>query len=144
MTRQRLLVLAPTQRAASETFVRANLAGLPFATTAYFGDEMPFHNPWRLAYGVAVALSKLLTRLGLRTLASWPAAVVACSDQAPPAGFVAGGVWLPCRSRDGSGCPRLSADGGSFPWLGFVGMEQVRCAERSLPPFGTGFFPAPS
>jgi len=77
MTRQRLLVLAPTQRAASETFVRANLAGLPFATTAYFGDEMPFHNPWRLAYGVAVALSKLLTRLGLRTWASWPAAVVA-------------------------------------------------------------------
>ena len=69
MTRQRLLVLAPTQRAASETFVRANLAGLPFATTAYFGDEMPFHNPWRLAYGVAVALSKLLTRLGLRL---WP------------------------------------------------------------------------
>ena len=77
MTRQRLLVLAPTQRAASETFVRANLAGLPFATTAYFGDEMPFHDPWRLAYGVAVALSKLLTRLGLRTWASWPAAVVA-------------------------------------------------------------------
>ena len=103
MTRQRLLVLAPTQRAASETFVRANLAGLPFATTAYFGDEMPFHNPWRLAYGVAL-LSALLTRLGLRTWASWPAAVVALC-QAPPAGFVAGG-WLPCRSRDGSGCPR--------------------------------------
>ena len=77
MTRQRLLVLAPTRRAASETFVRANLAGLPFANTAYFGDEIPFHHPWRLAYGVAVALSKVLTRLGLRDWASWPAAVVA-------------------------------------------------------------------
>ena len=29
MTLQRLLVFAPTRRAASETFVRANLAGLP-------------------------------------------------------------------------------------------------------------------
>ncbi|GIS13426.1 MAG: hypothetical protein CM15mP116_00090 [Synechococcus sp.] len=32
---------APTRRAASETFVRANLAGLPFEVQAYFGDEYP-------------------------------------------------------------------------------------------------------
>ena len=76
MTRQRLLVLAPTRRAASETFVRANLAGLPFITTAYFGDERPLTEPWRLAYGVAVLCSKLLTRLGWLRLAGWPAAVV--------------------------------------------------------------------
>ena len=76
MTLQRVLVLAPTRRAASETFVRANLAGLPFATTAYFGDERPLGQPWRLAYGVAVLMSKVLTRLGWLRLAGWPAAVV--------------------------------------------------------------------
>ena len=76
MTLQRLLVLAPTRRAASETFVRANLAGLPFAITAYFGDEWPLGQPWRFAYGVAVLMSKLLTRLGWLRLAGWPAAAV--------------------------------------------------------------------
>ena len=76
MTVQRLLVLAPTRQAPSETFVRANLAGLPFAITAYFGDERPLGQPWRLAYGSAVLVSKLLTRLGWLRLAGWPAAVV--------------------------------------------------------------------
>ena len=77
MRPQRLLVMAPTRRAASETFVRANLAGLPFATTAYFGDERPLVQPLRLAYGVAVLISKLFTRLGWLRLAGWPAAAVA-------------------------------------------------------------------
>ena len=72
MTLQRVLVLAPTRRAASETFVRANLAGLPFATTAYFGDERPLGQPWRLVYGVAVLMSKVLTRLGWLRLAGRP------------------------------------------------------------------------
>ena len=36
--RERVLVLAPTARAASETFIRANLSGLSLALTAYFGD----------------------------------------------------------------------------------------------------------
>lgn len=76
MTRPRLLVLAPTQRAATETFVRANLAGLPFAVTAYFGDERPWRQPDRWVYGLAVLCSKLLTRLHLLKLASWPAALV--------------------------------------------------------------------
>ena len=77
MTLQRLLVFAPTRRAASETFVRANLVGLPFEVQAYFGDERPWNQPARLAYGLAVLLSKACTRLGLLRLAGWPAAVVA-------------------------------------------------------------------
>lgn len=77
MTRPRLLVLAPTRRAATETFVRANLAGLPFAITAYFGDERPWRQPDRFVYGLAVLCSKFLTRLGLLKIASWPAALVA-------------------------------------------------------------------
>ena len=77
MTLQRLLVFAPTRRAASETFVRANLAGLPFEVQAYFGDEFPWNQPPRLAYGLAVLVSKICTRLGLLRLAGWPAAMVA-------------------------------------------------------------------
>ena len=77
MTLQRLLVFAPTRRAVSETFVRANLEGLPFDVQAYFGDECPWNQPARLAYGLAVLLSKACTRLGLLRLAGWPAAVVA-------------------------------------------------------------------
>ncbi len=77
MTLQRLLVFAPTRRAASETFVRANLEGLPFEVQAYFGDERPWNQPTRLLYGLAVLVSKACTRLGLLRLAGWPAAVVA-------------------------------------------------------------------
>ena len=61
--RERVLVLAPTARAASETFIRANLNGLSLDLTAYFGDDFPLHAPWRLAYGSAIVLSKLFTRL---------------------------------------------------------------------------------
>lgn len=74
---QRLLVFAPTRRAVSETFVRANLAGLPFAVKAYFGDEYPLHQPARLAYGLSVLVSKACTRLGWLRMAEWPAALVA-------------------------------------------------------------------
>ncbi len=75
--RERVLVFAPTARAASETFVRANLRGLPFAVTAYFGDERPLMAPWRFAYGSAILLSKLCTRLHWLHAAEWPAALVA-------------------------------------------------------------------
>lgn len=77
MSLQRLLVFAPTRRAASETFVRATLAGLPCEVVAYFGDECPLGQPDRLAYGLAVLLSKVCTRLGWLRLAGWPAAQVA-------------------------------------------------------------------
>lgn len=72
-----LLVFAPTRRAASETFIRANLRGLPFRVHAYFGDERPPIHPWRCFYGVAVLISKVFTQLGWLRLASWPAALVA-------------------------------------------------------------------
>lgn len=72
----RLLMLAPTRRAASETFIRANLEGLPFQVTAGFGDECPLGRPLALAYGLAIVLSKLLTRLHLLRLAGMPAALV--------------------------------------------------------------------
>ena len=72
-----LLVFAPTRRAATETFVRANLEGLPFRTIAYFGDEYPLAQPDRLAYGLAILCSKLLTRLHLLRLSSLPGSVVA-------------------------------------------------------------------
>ena len=69
-----VLVLAPTRRAASETFIRANISGLPFRKTAAFGDERPLHRPLAFLHGWAVLLSKALTRLGLLRLASLPAA----------------------------------------------------------------------
>jgi glycosyltransferase involved in cell wall biosynthesis len=75
--RERVLVLAPTARAASETFIRANLNGLSLALTAYFGDELPLNAPWRLAYGSSILLSKLFTRLHWLRLAGLPAACVA-------------------------------------------------------------------
>ena len=75
--RERVLVLAPTARAASETFIRANLNGLSLDLTAYFGDDFPLHAPWRLAYSSAILLSKLFTRLHWLRLAGLPAACVA-------------------------------------------------------------------
>ena len=77
MSQLRVLVFAPTRRAASETFVRANLEGLPFRMDAYFGDEVPLGEFWRCAYGVAVFLSKVLSRLRWFRLAGWPASLVA-------------------------------------------------------------------
>jgi glycosyltransferase involved in cell wall biosynthesis len=50
---------------------------LPFEVQAYFGDELPWNQPARLAYGLAVLLSKTCTRLGLLRLAALPAACVA-------------------------------------------------------------------
>jgi glycosyltransferase involved in cell wall biosynthesis len=73
----RVLVLAPSRRAITETFVRANLERLPFATIAYFGDERPLDHPLRLSYGLAILLSKALTRLRLLRLASVPGSLVA-------------------------------------------------------------------
>jgi len=72
----RLLVLAPTRRAASETFVHANLKGLPFAITAFFGYEPPLGPPWRFPDGTASLISKVLTRLRFPWLATWPASWV--------------------------------------------------------------------
>ena len=72
-----LLVFAPTRRATSETFIRANLAGLPMRCIAYFGDEWPLNRPLQSLYATAIVLSKLLTQIRLLRAASWPAACVA-------------------------------------------------------------------
>ena len=72
-----LLVFAPSRRAVSETFVRANLAGLPFRIRAWFGDERPLWQPLRFVYGWSILLSKVLTHLGWLRLAGLPAAWVA-------------------------------------------------------------------
>jgi glycosyltransferase involved in cell wall biosynthesis len=65
-----LLVFAPSRRAQTETFVRANLERLPFHVDAYFGDELPLADPWRFSYGLTIVVSKLLTRLRLLNLAT--------------------------------------------------------------------------
>lgn len=68
----RLLIFAPSRRRASETFIRANLRGMPFNTVIYCGDEFPlFGSPLRLAYGLAVLSSKLLYRIGWQSLGTW-------------------------------------------------------------------------
>jgi colanic acid/amylovoran biosynthesis glycosyltransferase len=77
MSQLRVLVFAPSRRAATETFVRANLEGLPFLMDAYFGDEYSLGDFWKCAYGVAVFLSKVSSRLGWFRLAGWPASLVA-------------------------------------------------------------------
>jgi glycosyltransferase involved in cell wall biosynthesis len=74
---RRLLMFAPTRRAVSETFIRANLEGLPFETCAYFGDELPARRPWQLLYGLATLLSKILSRLGAQRAASVGPSLVA-------------------------------------------------------------------
>jgi glycosyltransferase involved in cell wall biosynthesis len=74
----RLLVFAPSRRRASETFIRANLRGLPCSTTVYCGDEWPWRGPpLRLAYGLAVGVSKLLDRCGWQRAATWLPSLVA-------------------------------------------------------------------
>lgn len=83
----RLLVFAPSRRRASETFIRANLRGLPCSTVVYCGDEWPWRGPpLRLAYGLAVGLSKLLDRCGFQRAASWLPSLVAtwiCRHERP-------------------------------------------------------------
>ena len=73
----RVLVLAPTRRARTETFVRANLSRLPFAVEACFGDEIPWREPLKALYGLAVLTSKVFTRLGWLRLATVPSSIVA-------------------------------------------------------------------
>ncbi len=56
-------MFAPRGGPPSETFIRANLAGLACDTVAYCGDEIPWGGPpLRLAYGLAILLSKALYR----------------------------------------------------------------------------------
>lgn len=64
--RARVLLFVPSRRAPSETFIRANLSGLPGDVVAYFGDERPLRGePLRLLYGLAILASKACHRLAL-------------------------------------------------------------------------------
>ncbi len=68
--RPKVLLLAPTRRSPTETFVRANLARLPLRQVACFGDA-------RSLYGLAIVLSKICTRLGWQRLATLPGSLAA-------------------------------------------------------------------
>ncbi|GCE64664.1 glycosyl transferase family 1 [cyanobiont of Ornithocercus magnificus] len=76
----RLLLLVPTRRLPTETFIRANLAHLSLQQQAYFGDEFCGLCPWRCPgqyfYGLAITLSKICTRLGFQRLSTLPGSLV--------------------------------------------------------------------
>lgn len=73
----KILILAPSRRGATETFIRDSVEHLPFKSNAYFGDEYFSLDFFCLIYGLSVLLSKALTRLGFLRLASIPSSVVA-------------------------------------------------------------------
>lgn len=75
--RLRILAFVPSAKAPSETFIRANLRGLPFNTFAYFGDDLSWRRPWQGAYAVSVLLSKVLFNIGLRRAGTMPPSLVA-------------------------------------------------------------------
>ena len=88
LPRLRLLAFVPSAQAPSETFIRANLRGLPFDTYAYFGDDLSWRRPWQGAYAASVLLSKVLYRLGLRRAGTLPPSLVAwalCRRHGPDA-----------------------------------------------------------
>lgn len=77
MTLRKLLIFAPSRRSTSETFIRANLAGLLYEKYAYFGDEYSPSRPLRCTYALSILISKLLMRLKLPWVAGLPASLVA-------------------------------------------------------------------
>ena len=61
---ERLLLLVPSLKAPSETFIRANAVGLPFDTVVVCGDEIPWRGPpLRTAYGLSILFSKICFRM---------------------------------------------------------------------------------
>jgi colanic acid/amylovoran biosynthesis glycosyltransferase len=83
---ERLLLLVPSLRAPSETFIRANATGLPFDTVVVCADEIPWSGPpLRTAYGLSIVVSKALHRLA--------PALPRCLAQA----VRRFGTWLPSR-----------------------------------------------
>jgi len=66
-----LMVLAPSGRRISETFVRANIKGLSFSTVAYYGDLYgPQYGLLQMLYASASAASKMLSKLGMQRFAT--------------------------------------------------------------------------
>lgn len=76
MSLKKLLILAPSRRTTSETFIRANLEGLPYKTCAYFGDEYSPLHPIRSTYAIAILISKILMRLKMLRMSGLPASLV--------------------------------------------------------------------
>ena len=76
MYSRKILILAPSRKAISETFIRANLKELPFKKISFFGDEYDLDDPLKFIYGVSILISKLLTRLRLYKLSTLPSSVI--------------------------------------------------------------------
>ena len=58
LLKPRVLVLVPTRRSPTETFVRANLARMPLDQIVYVGDEWGgWNHPGLMAYGLSIAVS---------------------------------------------------------------------------------------
>ena len=68
----KVMVLAPTRRSPTETFIRANLTEMPLRQISFFGDEFgSLYSPGQLAYGLVIFISKVFTRLGAQRLSTW-------------------------------------------------------------------------
>lgn len=76
MTQLRLLAFVPSAHAPTETFVRANLRGLPFETFAFYGDEFALCRPLQVAYACSVCISKIFYRLGMKRVGTFPPSLV--------------------------------------------------------------------
>lgn len=77
MTRLRLLAFVPSWDSPTETFVRANLRGLPFETFAFYGDRLSVRRPFQALYACSVYISKILYQLGLKRIGTFPPSFVA-------------------------------------------------------------------
>ena len=126
----RVLVLAPTWRARTETFVRANLARLP-GGGALFRDEIPWSEPSAL-YTLAVLTSKVCTRLGW-LLATVPSSTWPCRCD------VTGRMWWSSDFRFvwGWSCPHRCAPGGSLSRRRCLGGALPQASGAALPPFAS-------
>lgn len=77
MTRLRLLAFVPSSDSPTETFVRANLRGLPFEIFAFYGDLVFPCHPFQALYGSSIYFSKILYRFGFKKFGTFPPSLVA-------------------------------------------------------------------
>ena len=68
----RVIILAPSSKRLSETFIRANLIGLPFEITAYFGDAFgPLFSLAQNLYCLSTLFAKILYHFGFFKLGTF-------------------------------------------------------------------------
>ncbi len=77
MTRLRLLAFVPSSNSPTETFVRANLRGLPFEIFAFYGDLFSPCHPLQALYALSVYFSKVLYHFGFKKFGTFPPSLVA-------------------------------------------------------------------